>query len=156
MSTTLIEIRRAKAPDAVDVAATHDEAWRGAYQGIIPGNELDKLINRRGPDWWDSAIRKGSRITVLQFGDSIAGYANYGRNRARSLFYEGEVYELYLRPEYQGLGFGRRLKSLVVWALSDNEPAMEFYRALGGRAVARSSERFGSKTLDKVAYAWQG
>lgn len=168
MSTTLIEIRRAKSSDASDVAATHDQAWRSAYQGIIPGNELDKLINRRGPDWWDSAIRKGSRITVLQFGDRIAGYANYGRNRARSLFYEGEVYELYLRPEFQGLGFGRRLfsaarkdlgqsglKSLVVWALSDNAPAMEFYRALGGRAVARSSEKFGTKSLDKVAYAWQ-
>ena len=111
MSTTLIEIRRAKASDAVDVAATHDEAWRTAYQGIIPGNELDKLINRRGPDWWDSAIRKGSRITILQFGEQIAGYANYGRNRARSLFYDGEVYELYLRPEFQGLGFGRRLFS---------------------------------------------
>ena len=158
MSTTLIEIRRAKAADALDVAATHDEAWRTAYQGIIPGNELDKLINRRGPDWWDSAIRKGSRITILQFGEQIAGYANYGRNRARSLFYDGEVYELYLRPEFQGLGFGRRLfsaarkdltqsglKSLVVWALSDNEPAVEFYRALGGRAVARSSERFGAE-----------
>jgi ribosomal protein S18 acetylase RimI-like enzyme len=169
MSTTLIEIRRAKAADATDVAETHDEAWRTAYQGIIPGNELDKLINRRGPDWWDSAIRKGSRITVLQFGEQIAGYANYGRNRARSLFYEGEIYELYLRPEFQGLGFGRRLfsaarkdmmqsglKSLVVWALSDNEPAIDFYRALGGRPVARSSERFGPKTLDKVAYAWQG
>ena len=169
MSTTLIEIRRAKVSDATDVAETHDEAWRTAYQGIIPGNELDKLINRRGPDWWDSAIRKGSRITILQFGEQIAGYANYGRNRARSLFYDGEVYELYLRPEFQGLGFGRRLfkaarkdlmqsglKSLVVWARSDNEPAGEFYRARGGRAVARSSERFGAKTLDKVAYAWQG
>jgi ribosomal protein S18 acetylase RimI-like enzyme len=168
MNTVVIEIRRAKPSDAVAVATTHDDAWRTAYQGIIPGNELDKLISRRGPDWWDSAIRKGSRITILQFGDNIAGYANYGRNRARSLFYDGEVYELYLRPEYQGLGFGRRLfsaarkdllqsgmKTLVVWALSDNEPAVEFYRALGGRAVARSSEKFGSKTLDKVAYAWQ-
>jgi hypothetical protein len=47
------------------------------------------------------------------------------------------------------------LKSMVIWALSDNDPAMEFYRALGGRAVARSSEKFGVKTLDKVAYAWQ-
>jgi ribosomal protein S18 acetylase RimI-like enzyme len=169
MSTVLIEIRRAKAADAAAVAETHDEAWRAAYQGVIPGLELDKLITRRGPDWWDSAIRKGSRIAILAFGDKVAGYANYGRNRARSLFYEGEIYELYLRPEYQGLGFGRRLftsarrdlgqsglKSLVVWALSDNEPAVEFYRALGGKAVARSSERFGERTLDKVAFAWNG
>ena len=169
MSTVLIEIRRAKASDASAVAETHDEAWRGAYQGVIPSLELDKLITRRGPDWWDSAIRKGSRISILAFGDKVAGYANYGRNRARSLFYEGEIYELYLRPEYQGLGFGRRLftaarrdlaqsgfKSLVVWALSDNEPALEFYRALGGKAVARSSERFGERSLEKVAFAWNG
>jgi len=168
MSTVLIEIRRAKSSDAGAVAEAHDEAWRGAYQGVIPGIELEKLITRRGPDWWDSAIRKGSRIALMAFGDNIVGYANYGRNRARSLFYDGEVYELYLRPEFQGLGFGRRLfaaarrdlaqsglKTLVVWALSDNEPAVEFYRALGGRAVARSSERFGTKVLDKVAFAWQ-
>jgi ribosomal protein S18 acetylase RimI-like enzyme len=144
MSTTLIEVRPAKAADAAAVASTHDEAWRSAYQGIIPGAELEKLIN-----------------------DKVAGYANYGRNRARSLHFEGEIYELYLRPEFQGLGFGRRLftaarrdllqsglKSMVIWALSDNDPATEFYRALGGRMVARSSEKFGPKSLDKVAFAW--
>lgn len=167
MSTVLIEVRRAKPSDARSVADTHDEAWRAAYQGIIPGPELAKLINRRGTEWWDGAIRKGSRISVLVFGDRIAGYANYGRNRARSLSYEGEIYELYLRPEFQGLGFGRRLftaarrdliqsgmKTTVVWALSDNDPAVAFYRALGGRTVARSSEKFGGKVLDKVAFAW--
>ena len=99
MSTTLIEVRPAKAADATAVASTHDEAWRSAYQGIIPGAELEKLINRRGPQWWDSAIRKGSRVSVLVFGDKIAGYANSGRNRARSLHFDGEIYELYLRPE---------------------------------------------------------
>jgi ribosomal protein S18 acetylase RimI-like enzyme len=169
MNTTLIEIRRAKPADAVSVAETHDEAWRNAYRGIIPGAELEKLISRRGPAWWESAIRKGSRIAILVFGEHVAGYANYGRNRARSLYYDGEIYELYLRPEFQGLGFGRKLftaarrdlgqsglQSLVVWALSDNESAVDFYRNLGGRAVARSSERFGTKVLDKVAFAWQG
>ena len=167
MSTVLIEIRRATSRDAGDVALAHDEAWRAAYQGIIPGTELEKLINRRGPVWWESAIRKGSRIALLQFGDKIAGYANYGRNRARSLYYDGEIYELYLRPEFQGLGFGRRLftaarrdlaqsglKSLIVWALSENDTAVEFYRALGGKTVARSSEKFGARVLDKIAFGW--
>src|SRR6202171_2750442 len=167
MHTTLIEIRRAKSSDAAPLATTHDLAWRTAYQGIIPGPELDKLINRRGAEWWGGVIRKGSRISILAFGDTIAGYVNYGRNRARSLSYDGEIYELYLRPEFQGLGFGRRLftaarrdlaqsalKSLIVWALSDNDTATEFYRALGGRMVARSSEKFGPKSLDKVAFAW--
>jgi ribosomal protein S18 acetylase RimI-like enzyme len=167
MNTILIEIRRAKPSDAEAVADTHDEAWRGSYRGIIPGPELEKMIARRGPAWWDGAIRKGSRVSVLSFGDKIAGYANYGRNRARSLQYDGEIYELYIRPEFQGLGFGRRLftsarrdlaqgglRSLVIWALSENEPAVAFYRALGGRGIARSSETFGTKSLDKVAFGW--
>src|SRR5271154_2750242 len=167
MNTNLIEIRRARAADAVALASAHDEAWRTAYRATIPGPDHDKLINRRGAEWWEGAIRKGSRISILVFGDTVAGYANYGRNRARSLTYDGEIYELYLRPEFQGLGFGRRLfaaakrdlaqsglKSMVVWALSDNDPATEFYRALGGRMVARSSEKFGPKSLDKVAFAW--
>jgi ribosomal protein S18 acetylase RimI-like enzyme len=167
MSTVLIDIRRAQPEDAVALAEAHDEAWRTAYLGLIPGPELEKLVARRGPSWWDAAIRRGSRIGLLIFGDEIAGYANYGRNRAKSLAYGGEVYELYLRPEYQGLGFGRKLfamakrdlaqaghTGLVVWALSDNDAAVGFYRALGGRAVARSTERFGTKVLDKVAFAW--
>ena len=85
MHTDLIEIRRAKPADAAALAATHDEAWRTTYRGIIPGPELDKLINRRGTEWWESAVRKGSRISILAFGTTLAGYGNYGRNRARSL-----------------------------------------------------------------------
>jgi ribosomal protein S18 acetylase RimI-like enzyme len=167
MSTVLIDIRRARPDDAPLLAEAHDEAWRNAYRGVIPGAELEKLVARRGPTWWDAAIRRGSRISLLTFGDAVAGYANYGRNRAKSLPYGGEIYEIYLRPEYQGLGFGRKLfltakrdlvqgghHSLVVWALSDNEAAVSFYRALGGRAIARSTERFGDKVLDKVAFAW--
>jgi ribosomal protein S18 acetylase RimI-like enzyme len=149
------------------IAEVHDEAWRAAYQGLIPGMELEKLISRRGPAWWDAAIRKGNRIALLGFGDEIAGYANYGRNRARALSYDGEIYEIYLRPQFIGLGLGRRLfkaarrdlaahglDSLVIWALTDNEAAMRFYRGLGGKPVARSSETFGTRSLDKTAFGW--
>ena len=167
MPVDVVHIRPPRPKDAPALTSAYEEAWRNAYQGLIPGPELEKLVVRRGPNWWDTAIRRGSRISLLIFGEEIAGYANYGRNRAKSLPYAGEIYELYLKPEYQGLGFGRRLfsnakrdlaqsgqTSMVVWVLSDNEPAVGFYRALGGRTIARSTERFGQKVLDKLAFAW--
>jgi hypothetical protein len=80
MSTTLIEIRRAKLADAADVAQAHDDAWRAAYQGIIPGTELEKLINRRGPDWWHSAIRKG--LVGQRTGGGILSRARWPRSGA--------------------------------------------------------------------------
>lgn len=167
MKTVTTEIRLARSVDAPLIAEVHDEAWRAAYRGLIPGSELEKLISRRGVAWWDSAIRKGNRIALIGFGEEIAGYANYGRNRAKALSYDGEIYELYLKPKFVGLGFGRKLfdaakkdldqhglSSTVVWALSDNEMATGFYRALGGKPIARSSETFGATALDKTAFGW--
>ncbi len=46
---------------------------------------------------------------MLEVGGTVAGYATYGPNRARNLVQRGEVYEIYLRPEYQGVGLGTRL-----------------------------------------------
>lgn len=168
MGTLEIEIRRAKPADVMAISAVHDAAWRSTYRGLIPGLELERMVEKRGPRWWESAIRRGSRLYVLKVGDAMAGYVNYGGNRAKALPYGGEIYEIYLDPQYQGLGFGRRLFSaarndleqarlpgLVVWALAENEGAVGFYTALGGQPVASSSERFGTKTLDKTAFAWQ-
>lgn len=168
MSTGLIEIRKARPGDANAIAAVHDAAWRSAYRGLIPGVELEKMVERRGPRWWDAAIRRGSRLSVLLVGETIAGYVNYGGNRTKSLPYGAEIYEIYLDPEHQGLGFGQRLfaaarrdlalariEGLVVWALAENDGAIGFYKAMGGQPVASSTEQFGTKTLDKIAFAWQ-
>jgi ribosomal protein S18 acetylase RimI-like enzyme len=96
------------------------------------------------------------------------GYASYGRCRDRSLPASGEIDELYLLPEYQGIGFGRRLFNavrndlrhrehdrVVVWALEDNTRACAFYEGMGGQKVARVEERIGKKPLAKVAYLFR-
>lgn len=168
MTTLLMEIRRATQTDAPDIATVHDAAWRATYRGIIPGVDLERMVERRGPAWWQAAINRGSRLSVLRVGGTLAGYVNFGGNRAKGLPYGGEIYEIYLHPHYQGLGLGERLfsaarrdlavaglKGLVAWALAENTPAAGFYRTLGGQAVASSTEKFGTKTLDKIAFAWQ-
>ncbi|MEO0636735.1 MAG: GNAT family N-acetyltransferase [Pseudomonadota bacterium] len=167
MSTLAIDIRRAGSKDAEAIAQVHDASWREAYAGIIPAAALHRMIHRRGADWWATALRRGVEILVLEVGDELVGYATMGRNRVATLDYDAEIYEIYMRPEYQGLGFGRKLFQatrqalasqgkgrVLVWALSDNERAEAFYEGLGGRAVAIGHEAFDGTKLEKRAYAW--
>ncbi|WP_157016575.1 GNAT family N-acetyltransferase [Mesorhizobium xinjiangense] len=168
MKTALtIDIRRAEETDAIAISEVHLEAWQGAYAGIIPHRALRAMINRRGPDWWSRAIRRASAILVVELGGEIAGYATLGRNRARELPQQGEIYELYLKPQYQGVGLGTSLfaaarerlarlglKGLVVWALEENIGALDFYRGAGGRDIAEGVEVFDNKALKKLAFVW--
>lgn len=167
MNTLTIDIRKAELKDAASIADVHHDAWRGAYCGIIPHRALTRMINRRGPDWWANAIRRSAIVLVVEIGGRLAGYATVGRNRARELPQQGEIYELYLRPEYQGIGLGRRLfaearrrladsglRGMVVWALEENLGALSFYAGAGGRDVAEGVEVFEQKALKKVAFVW--
>jgi ribosomal protein S18 acetylase RimI-like enzyme len=168
MTTKTIRIRLARTGDAEHVAAIHDAAWMEAYRGIIPGAHLEKMVQRRGASWWENAISRGSRIAVLDFDGVPIGYASYGRNRAASLPYRGEIFELYLKPEFQGLGFGSRLfsaarrelanhglTSIVVWSLGENERAVRFYERLGGLLVGRAHETFGETSCERLAFGWR-
>jgi ribosomal protein S18 acetylase RimI-like enzyme len=168
MSELLISIRRARPSDSTGLSRVFDSAWREAYQGIIPGLALEKMLARRGPGWWRSTVRRGRPLVVLDVGQGIAGYVSYGRCRDRSLPADGEIDELYVAPQYQGLGFGRRLfravrndladrelDRVVVWALEDNERACAFYERMGGRTIARVDERIGGAPLGKVAFLFR-
>jgi ribosomal protein S18 acetylase RimI-like enzyme len=62
------------------------------------------------------------------------------------------------------MGFGSRLfraarrdladnglHSVLVWALSDNQRAIDFYRRLGAEPIRRASEYFGDEKLGRIA-----
>ncbi len=167
MKTVTIDIRRAEPGDANAIAEVHGDAWANAYSGLIPHKALSSMIGRRGGLWWSNAIRKAASVLVLEMDSEIAGYATLGRNRAQALPQGGEIYELYLRPDYQGIGLGGRLFSaarrkladhgfegLVVWALEENHNAISFYQNMGGRDAAEGVEIFDHKALRKVAFVW--
>jgi ribosomal protein S18 acetylase RimI-like enzyme len=162
-----IGVRRAGRADAAPIAAVHDEAWRLAYRGIIPGRELERMISRRGPTWWTRAIDRRTSILVIDVGGEIAGYATFGANRMRMLPYAGEIYEIYLKPSHQGLGFGghlfaavRRelgrygLSSFAIRVLADNAVARGFYEHFGGIVAAETGEKIGDATLPIVVYGF--
>lgn len=168
MTEITISIRRARTDDAAALSHVFDTAWREAYSGILPALALERMINRRGPRWWLNTIGRERPLVVLDIGETIAGYVSYGRCRDRSLPAEGEIDELYLAPEYQGVGFGKRLfkavrndlddrgiKRVAIWCLKENERACAFYRRLGGRLIAETNESFNSVVLAKSCFLFR-
>jgi GNAT superfamily N-acetyltransferase len=166
-SRSAVIVRSAKAGDATRLAAVFRDSWKNAYTGIIPRVSLERMIGRRDSLWWRAQIRTGEPICVLEVAGKIGGYATSGISRSRGA-YQGEIYELYLIPTFQGLGLGehlfeacryrldqRRLKGLIVWALAENARAIDFYERRGGRPVARIHERFGGEKLEKIALGWK-
>jgi ribosomal protein S18 acetylase RimI-like enzyme len=122
-----IGIRRATIKDASAIATIHDEAWRLAYRGIIPGANLERMIERRGPAWWLKALERRTAVLVLEVSGKVCGYATIGPSRMRMLPFGGELYELYLKPEH-----------------------------MGGVSVSQSTERIGDKELPITVFGWSG
>lgn len=165
MTTHTASIRRARPADAAALSAVFDAAWREAYLGVIPGLALERFLARRGPETWRGMIGGGRGLAVVAFGERVAGYAAYGRARDRILRADGEIDELYIAPEFQGLGLGTRLFRAVrndlidrgltrigVWALLDNARACAFYEGLGGVPGPDSVETLSGIRLPKLAY----
>jgi GNAT superfamily N-acetyltransferase len=167
MGNRVARIRAATKKDLPALAEVYGEAWRNAYQGVIPHLALERMIAHRDEQWWARTLAGRGSLLVLDFAGKAAGYTTFGRSRIRRTTLQGEIFELYLHPVYQGLGLGKRLftgarkslldlhyRGLVVWALADNDGACNFYLRLGGKPFAEGAEHYGNTTLRKVAFAW--
>ncbi len=165
-SRTDVRVRKGTQRDAGALAELFRQSWELAYRGIIPHLHLESMIRRRDKAWWQHAARGSDGLLVLEVGGVTAGYVTFGRARGRTKF-QGEIYELYLSPSYQGLGFGehlfeaarfaldeRKLNGLVIWALADNTVAADFYWRRGGRPVSKTVDKIGGVKLEKIAYGW--
>lgn len=168
MSTHCTSIRAASPRDAKSLASVHEHAWRYAYTGILPFLELEKYIAKRDALWWSRFLRQDPDILLLNFNETLIGYATIGENRNHQYHYHGEIMELYIHPDYHGLGFGSRLfkiarkqlkryglQGLFLWSLNNNDSAKEFYSHMGGRIITRQEDVFGNSKIEKIGFGWE-
>ena len=165
-----MQIRLAHIDDADGLARVHVDSWRAAYQGIVPAEHLASLsCEKRASRWRESLSNANSAsfVYVAQDDDgTIIGFAGGGLERDGDPNYLGELYAIYLHPDYLRRGIGRQLvktavrrliemglTSMLIWVLAQNS-SRQFYEALGGKYLYEKTIKIGGASLIDVAYGW--
>ena len=166
----LTTVRAATAADAGGIARTHIDTWRDTYAGIIPTRILLKMSERAHVAMWSTELARsrgdGAIVVADAAGAGVVGFGSCGLARSAEPPYAGEVFTLYVHPDYQGTGVGKRLlaslfrrllakdlRSALIWVLADN-PARFFYQAMGGALVAVRTQRLWGTELQESGYGW--
>lgn len=166
----MVTIRRAAVADAAAIAEVHVETWRDTYAGLVPSRVLVGMRRRHKAAMWSQALdRRRTRQVVMVAEDdagAVVGFGSCGPAKGVDLDFDGEVYTLYVLPDYQGRGIGARLlaglfeallvggsRSALIWVLAGN-PARFFYQTAGGAWIAVREERLWGATLREMAYGW--
>ena len=161
----MIEIRKAIPEDAEKVVDINLICWQTAYKGIIQNSFLKKLeANRDQRIKGFKRMYSGDSKTLVAVKDkTIAGFVSWGKNHVRGGEPIGEIYAIYIHPDFQYLGIGSKLLKegtaqlvsegydrMVIWCLSKNRN-QEFYKKTGG-----TISRYMMMELDGIGYQLTG
>jgi ribosomal protein S18 acetylase RimI-like enzyme len=174
-------IGRASVRSAAGIARVYVDTWRSSYAGILPDKTLIGMSQERQTSEWAWLIRNRTESqTVLvasEIGHGVVGMASCGLGRggdrpSAGLYAGGEgakvgeVFTLYVLPEFQERGIGRQLLAAAFGALNErgceraflwviaSNPSQFFYERVGGRRIANRTERLWGADLDQTAYGW--
>ncbi len=125
--------------------------------------------------YWQRALQLGDAheaVFVANEGYDIVGFCSGGparkmpEDRAPARRQIGEVFTLYVLPDFQEQGTGRMLlangfaelvergfASALLWVVAGN-PSRFFYEAMGGQAIGRDVEKFAGAEIEEICYCW--
>ena len=140
-----MNLRKAVPGDASAIAKAHVDSWRSAYPDLVPDDRLAKLSYVRGAERFrESILADLEDIYVARESGNVVGFLAFGNCRDSDVHHEttGEIYGMYILPEYWRKGIGRSmcreavriLKSQAclqanLWVFEGNERARRFYEA---------------------------
>jgi ribosomal protein S18 acetylase RimI-like enzyme len=165
-----MQIRPAREEDIPAIGRVHVDAWRSTYVGIVPDEFLANLSYSKQEERQRQYLAKPETIFLVADvpGAGSIGFLTGGPERGGDPFYRGELYALYLLQQYRRQGIGRALvrqwatamravgiDSALVWAISANQIAIDFYQRLGARPLRPGEVTIAAITYPETALAWE-
>lgn len=165
-----VNIRRAEPRDAAAIARFHVASWRAAYRDLAPPEVLAELTEDRRLAQWQHLLSPqvtGQLFLVCEIDGTLAGVGGAGPTAHPAYGGRGQISLLYIAPEHQRSGLGRRLMhDLALWlesaghrgvalgVVDGNVPAMRFYETLGGQSVGAYEDEGPAWRSHNLVYAW--
>jgi ribosomal protein S18 acetylase RimI-like enzyme len=163
-----IRYREANVADCPGVANVHVRAWRESFAEIVPQAFLDKMsIEKRTLAFAKRLSDESYRMYVAEVPErGVVGFVDFGEPRESIDAYETELYAIYILPEFQRRGVGRRLFDLGVEALVRDgknsmyllalevSPYKSFYEKMGGQVVGRKRKEIEGVMFDVEVHGW--
>jgi len=161
-------IRKAGVEDARAIVFIKVESWRTTYGGIVPDAYLAAMDAESQVKGWQESLQSSEVIAlVAEDAAGMFGFVCGGKTREEIGGYDAELYAIYLLKDRQRRGAGRQLactlaealrgrgfKSMVVWVLEENRPAVAFYKGLGAVQVSQKRIEIGGADLSDVCLGW--
>jgi len=168
VSTDGITFREATVADCEEVARVHVLAWQGSFQGVVPQAFLDRMSAvQRAEAFSEGFLAPFYKMYVAEAaGCGIIGFADFGKPRGEIEGYDGELYSIYILPEFQRRGIGQRLVNLGAQFLLANgrqsmylltlesSPYRKFYDKLGGHVVRQKQIHIDGLAYTELIYGW--
>jgi ribosomal protein S18 acetylase RimI-like enzyme len=144
-----VELREARRGDELAVAELHVRSWQEAYRELMPAEFLAALDPRERAARYtfesrDETVPTTVLAVVSEEGERIVGFVTFGPSRDADTVGLGEIYALYVDPDWLRGGVGRQLMAearrrlrergfdaAVLWVLKGNDRARRFYEGEG-------------------------
>ena len=155
-------IRSGTIEDIASVQEIAYASWNDTYEGIIPSPAQKSFLDKSYSTPMMEMRLKKTIVLVAIHEDEAIGFANFTKLDQDG---DAELIALYLKPEYQRNGFGKKLldsglshlfdgSELSVYVGSENEKARNFYAANGFEFVEEFEELFEGHPLKTAKYVY--
>jgi L-amino acid N-acyltransferase YncA len=141
-------IREATPGDEWRMAEIHVAAWRSAYAGIMPQEQLDSLDTQQKVDQWRHALEQAGKgvYLVAVVDGTVEGFAVFGPARDQDLndAQAVEIVSININPSAWRTGVGTALiqamfrrfdtdgyRYAYLWVATQNTRARSFYKRHG-------------------------
>jgi GNAT superfamily N-acetyltransferase len=154
-------VRPARSDEAKELATVHHESFLAAYREIAPARP--DALARREAAWHDALAQPDRGCFVVDDDGRAVGVLSVGP--ARDDATGGEIYVLYVHPDWWGTGAGQQLiecahevlardhTEAVLTVLADNPRARRFYERNGWELdELRQEPHFGGIPTEVARY----